>query len=96
MVAATWTRITGLSFVVQSLSKLLLTLKAMLGSANTFIMIIVGYLIVTATVFYILFKESAIVYINIIWTIRTMFDYMMGMYEYDVEKSYLTIHTIII
>jgi len=96
MVAATWMRIMGLSFVIPSLSKLLLTLTAMLSSATTFICIILGYLLVTATIFKALFQESSIAYIDFLFSIRSMFDYMMGMYVYEVEKEYVIVHTLLL
>ena len=88
MIAATWLRIMGLALVVPSLSKLILTLDAMLGSANVFICIIIGYICMFATFGKIIFQESNIAYINIIWSMRIMFDAMMGNNPYDTEESY--------
>ena len=96
MIAATWLRLMGLALVVPSLSKLLLTLWAMLSSATVFIGIIIGYLLAFATFFTIVFQESSIAYINIHWSIRTMFDAMMGTYDWNIEKSYKEFYSIVL
>jgi hypothetical protein len=74
VVISTFMRFVGQMFVIQSFSKLLVTINKMLGSAGTFIFIMGYYLIVMAYVMIIIFGEKSINYSNIINAIRTMFD----------------------
>lgn len=66
----------------------------MLGSATTFLFIIAMYLLIVSSVAVTLFQEASITYSSMPYAIRTMFDAMMGTYQFDVKESYLVPHTI--
>ena len=51
LVLSTWTRLIGIMYVIQKLSKLLVTTGKMLGSAGTFMFIMLYYLVMMALVF---------------------------------------------
>ena len=74
VVVSTFMRFVGQMFVIQSFSKLLVTIDKMLGSAGTFIFIMGYYLVTMAFIFIIIFGEKSINYSNIINAIRAMFD----------------------
>lgn len=57
----------------------------MIKSAMTFILICIFYLLVVSTIFICLFQESSITYATKSYTLRTMFDAMLGMYDYEVK-----------
>jgi len=94
MIVATWMRLVGFLFVMESFSKLIMTIIEMLKSATTFIFICGFYLSVMSTIAICLFQESSITYSNFLYAIRTMFDAMLGMYQYRIEKQYENSHTI--
>jgi len=93
IVISTWARFAGILLVVQSVSKLLMTIFKMLGSAGTFLGILTGYLLVMSTIAIALFQESSITYSTIAYTIRTLFDAMLGTYSYDIQSEYATLHS---
>ena len=69
------------------MSKLILTLIKMLGSATWFLMLTVIYLNFVTPIFAILFQEDSIVYVDSIAVLRTLFDAMMGSYNYSVSED---------
>lgn len=55
---ATWARIIGMCLVMQNFSALIMTISEMLGSATTFLFIVLFYLLVVALVALALFQET--------------------------------------
>ena len=86
-ILATWLRLFSLLFVVEKFSKLILTILEMMTGGLTFIAIVVCYLVMMSSFAMCVFQESAISYSTFIYTMRTLFDAMLGMYDYS------TIHT---
>lgn len=80
MIVSTWMRLIGYCFVMESFSKLIVTIIEMLKSATTFLAIVLLYLIVVSSISICLYQESSISYSTFINAIRTMYDAMMGMY----------------
>jgi len=79
-VLATWMRLMGFFFVMESFSKLIMTIVEMLTGATTFLLICLFYLIIMSTIAVCLFQEASITYSTFIYALRTMFDAMLGMY----------------
>lgn len=80
IVFSTYLRFFGILFVVQPVSKLIMTIIKMLGSATTFIFICIGYLLMMLSIYMTLFRESSIAYSDNFNTFRTMFDALMATY----------------
>ena len=66
------------------MSKLILTLIKMVGSAIWFLLLTIIYLTIVTPVFAILFQEDSIVYVDNTAVMRTLFDAMLGNYGYSV------------
>ena len=79
------------------MSKLILTLIKMVGSATWFLLLTGLYLAIVTPIFAILFQEDSIVYIDTISCLRTLFDAMMGSYGYTVgaDEQYKHIYFLI-
>ena len=58
VVLATWSRIIAICLVIPSFSKLIMTIYAMLGSAGTFIFIVMYYLVMATMVAYAMYQEA--------------------------------------
>mmetsp|Transcript_37727 Transcript_37727/g.57764 ORF Transcript_37727/g.57764 Transcript_37727/m.57764 type:complete len:239 (+) Transcript_37727:1927-2643(+) len=56
-IIATWMRVIGIFFVVKAVSKLLMTIIKMLGSATTFLFIVLCYLLMMGSTAIALFQE---------------------------------------
>ena len=96
-IVATWLRVFGIFMVIKTFSLLLLTVIKMLGSAKTFMFILTLYLTVMAMIFLTLFQENSVTYSSFIFTIRTLFDGMMGAFAYDMPDSNLyRMHTLLL
>ena len=87
VVISTFMRFGGQMFVISQFSKLLVTINKMLGSAGTFISIMSYYLLTCAFVVIAVFGEKTINYSNLINASRSMFDQMMGMYDYSAPDT---------
>lgn len=61
-VFATWSRVIGIALVVPQFSELLMTIYAMLGSATTFLFIVMYYLVVMSAICLALFQEAVPLY----------------------------------
>lgn len=71
-----------------------MTIVEMIKSATSFLLILSFYLIVMSYIMICLFQESSIVYSNIFNAMRTMFDAMLGMYEYEIQPDYQQVHEV--
>lgn len=89
-----WFRFLAILFVIESLSKLLITIVKMMGSATTFLFILFFYLVIMGTIAMTLFQESSITYSTPIFALRTVFDAMCGSYSYDISPEYNYYHTV--
>jgi hypothetical protein len=89
-----WARFFAILFVVQAVSKLIMTIIKMVGSATTFLFILFIYLLVFSCIMMVLFQESSINYSSQIYAIRTLFDAMMGTYDYTIKEEYATMHAV--
>ena len=58
VVLATWSRIIAICLVIPAFSKLIMTIYAMLGSAGTFIFIVLYYLVIVTMIAYAVFQEA--------------------------------------
>lgn len=65
-----------------------MTIYEMLGSATTFLFIVLCYLIIMTLVALSLFQEMCPEYISIFYILRTLFDNLMGSYSYDVFPNH--------
>lgn len=96
-ILATWLRVFGIFMVIKTFSNLLLTVIKMLESAKTFMIILGLYLTIMAVIFFTLFQENSITYSNFIFTIRTLFDGMMGAFSYNMPDPLLNkLHTLLL
>ena len=85
------------------MSKLILTLKSMVSEAKWFILLLVIYLLMITVIFSILFQEDSIAYVHNSDTFRTLFDSMLGNYNYNVQSDerkyyhtfYMMVHILI-
>lgn len=94
-ILATWFRLFSLLFVVEKFSKLISTILEMLTGGLTFLAIVVCYLIMMSSFAMCIFQEHAITYSTFIYTMRTLFDAMLGMYDYGaIRTNYKQIHTL--
>lgn len=59
---ASWSRVAGLSFVIEKYAKLLITVQKMTGSAKTFFFILFLYFVIMGVVAQCLFQEYSITY----------------------------------
>jgi hypothetical protein len=91
-IIATWMRLIGFFFVMEEFSKLIMTIVEMLSGATTFLLILSFYLIVMSTIAICLFQESSISYSNTTYAMRTLFDAMLGMYQYQVQTNHAQAH----
>jgi hypothetical protein len=85
---STWARVLGLMQVMEAYSKLLLITIKMIESAFTFFIICFGYMMVFSSIAMCLFRENSITYSTVFYSIRTMFDAMLGMYDYTIRTEY--------
>jgi len=83
VVLATWSRIIAICLVIPSFSKLIMTIYAMLGSAGTFIFIVLYYLVIVTMIAYALYQEAVADYQEPFYIFRKLFDALMGNYGYD-------------
>lgn len=90
-VFATWSRVVGIALVVPQFSELLMTIYAMLGSATTFLFIVMYYLLMMSVLCLALYQEAVPSYSSFIYILRTMFDAMMGAYSYELFPKYVSL-----
>jgi len=84
VLAITWLRFFFYFLVVRHVSKLLLTLIAMLLDTLGFIMLAACYLLIMASVFTTLYQDIKTEnYGNILLSCRTMFDAILATYDYE-------------
>lgn len=95
IVLSTFFRLMTILFVVPKLSQLLVICFEMLNSATTFMIIYMMYTMMMVALMQTLFQESIITFSTIFYSIRTLFDGMMGMYDWDVPIQHEVKYTII-
>ena len=98
VVFATWARLVFFVLVIASFSNILMTIKQMMGSGTDFFIILIMYLATMSTIFVGLFQDSAISYSNIFNATRTMFDAVLGSYQYSIRVkpiNYTYIHSLL-
>jgi hypothetical protein len=79
----TWLRFFTLFLLLQRISKLLLTLVRMIETTLSLIIILLGYWVIMATIFTILFQEYLpSTYGSFFLTMRSLFDIAVGDYNY--------------
>ena len=93
IIIATWLRIIGSLFVVQAFSKLILTIYKMIGSAFTWLFILLCYMISAGTIALVIFREATILYSTKFYTFRFLFDAMLGEHEDYVQDEYQDFHS---
>jgi Ion transport protein len=90
VVIVSWLRFFGYFLVVRSVSKLLNTLMRMIKDAISFILIVSSYLVLMSTVFTTLFQSAMPEkYPDISTSLRSLYDAMLGAYEYTDNESHL-------
>jgi len=92
VLAATWLRFFCYFLVVRAISKLLLTLVAMLLDTLGFILLAMCYLLIISTVFTTLFQDiNPDSFSNLAITARTLYDAILATYDYSgiTEKQLL-------
>lgn len=97
-VCVSWGRFLSFFLVIESISKLILTLLKMIVEAMAFIAMLICYIFLMIPIFQIMFQEDTIIYHDGIATARSLFDTMLGNYGYAVtnEDEYLHVGVLII
>jgi hypothetical protein len=94
-IIGTWSRFGAQLLVVEDVSKLIMTIVAMMGSASNFMFILIMYMVVMMMFAIGMFQESSIMYSDPFYAFRTMFDGMMGGYSFgSITPKYQTAHEI--
>ena len=65
-----------------------MTIYEMLGSASTFLFIVLCYLVIMTLVALALFQEAKEEYESLFYILRTLFDALMGTYDYGVFDTH--------
>lgn len=93
-----WLRFFSYFLVVRSISKLLLTLIAMIGDTISFLFLVSCFILIMASIFTTLYQDTnPDKYGGIARTVRTLFNAVVAQYDYDdmdgreVSHSILTI-----
>jgi Polycystin cation channel len=96
VVIVSWLRFFGYFLVVRSVSKLISTLMRMISDAVSFILIVSSYLLLMSTVFTTLFQSSMPDdYPDISTSLRTLYDSMLGSYNYSDQENYMLSNSIL-
>lgn len=101
-----WLRFFSYFLIIKFISKLLMTLARMLTDTLSFLFITVCYMLVSSTVFMMLFQsasqeavaagqEEVINLDSYLWSMRSMFDAMMGNYTFEVPENYIVSFSIL-
>lgn len=79
-----WLRFFAYFLVVRSISKLLLTLMAMVGDTLSFMFIVSCFILIMASIFTTLYQDTnPVKFGGLALTVRTLFDATIGQYDYD-------------
>ena len=93
MIFLQWMRFYLFFFMLEELSKMLLTFLAMIVATAPFMFIVIAYLIIAAAVFTTIFQDvNYALYGNFVISIRSMFDGLMGGYSYKGFGEYEMMH----
>lgn len=88
VLVVTWLRFFVYFLVVRKISKLILTLVAMIGDTLSFLFLVCCFILITASVFTTLYQESSPEkFNNLTLTIRTLYDAALGNYDYDIPPE---------
>jgi hypothetical protein len=91
-----WLRFFGYFLVIRSVSKLISTLIKMIADAVSFILIVSSYLLLMASIFTMLFSSvMPDEYGSMVMSLRTLFDGMLGSYNYTEDEAYLISNSIL-
>jgi hypothetical protein len=92
-----WIRFFSYFLVIRDISKLLLTLVAMIADTLAFIIIVACFLIIAASVFTTLYQDyNEDKYKNLRTSFRTLFDTSLAVYDYDGMGSRDLSHSILL
>jgi hypothetical protein len=78
MVVVSWLRFVSFFLVISSMSKLLMTLLKMITACITFLFIVLFYIMLMVPIFYVLFNELTINYVNQTYIFLTLYDTLIS------------------
>ncbi len=97
VLCVSWLRFFVYFLVVRSISKLLLTLLAMIGDTLAFMFIVVCFIAIMASIFTTLYQDTnPVKYGSLTITVRTLFDAALAVYDYDGMGERELSHSILI
>lgn len=97
VLAICWLRFFTYFLVVRTISKLLLTLLAMVGDTLSFMFIVICFIIIMASIFTTLYQDTnPDKYGGLALTVRTLFDASLGSYDYSGMGTRELSHSILI
>lgn len=88
-ILVTWARFLSFFLVIDSISKLMLTIVKMIVNAMTFMFVTACYIFVMMPVFQLLFQEESELYVDTFYTFRTLFDSMLGNMNYMSDGNWI-------
>ena len=80
-VFVSWIRFLSFFLVMKSISLLIMTLAKMIIQAMPFFIMVIAYIQLMIPVFQILLQDDTVIYVNTIYTGRSLFDAMLGSYS---------------
>lgn len=97
VLVVTWLRFFVYFLVVRKISKLILTLVAMIGDTLSFLFLVCCFILITASVFTTLYQEAAPEKFNTLTlTIRTLYDAALGNYDYEMTEEREISYTVLL
>lgn len=95
VMVVSWTRFFLYFLLEKSISKLLLTLVEMIGDTLSYLLLMVCYILVQASIFTTLYQDTLPAnYGTIILSFRTLFDAGLAVYSYKGMESKVIVHSL--
>lgn len=97
VVVVSWLRFFAYFLMIRQISKLIMTLYRMLIDTISFIFIVCCYLLITSTIFTMLFQDTDMSesYGSLSMSYRTLFTALTGAYAYSTDPSFETSNSIL-
>lgn len=86
-ITISWARFISFFLVIQSVSKLLMTLAAMISSMGTFMLTLAFYLVLVSPLFMILYQTESIAFVDSFSMFRSLVDSVLGNFGYYVTTT---------
>lgn len=97
VLVVTWLRFFVYFLVVRKVSKLILTLVAMIGDTLSFLFLACCFILICASVFTTLYQEAQpSKFNNLTLTIRTLYDALLGTYDYEMSPEREVSYTVLL